>query len=213
MKLFEIGEAIVKGVLEIPVDLYYGGRRTMEDVGLFGAEVRQQNAEERDRVGALIAQAVRNRQTLQRLIEVIVFDFLDKLPESTQSKLNDSLSLSGVKFTSKKAAQFTLSAYLGKKLTEKIVTRVVAKRLAKFGVGLAISAVLIQGMIERASNASQRLAKINPGLFAKLKAENLDMIYFLAEEELAPFVTTDALQIRDPSAYDAFLQKLDSTLQ
>ena len=213
MKLWEIGKAVVSGVLQIPADLYYGGRRTLEDVGVFGAEVRRQNAEERARVGKLIIETIRNRATITRLTEIVVQDFMEKLPDSTQDKLHDSLKLAGIKTASKKGTQLTLSSYIGRKLTEKIVTNLLAKRLAKFGVGVALSAVLIQGMIERASNASQRLAKANPALFRKLKQANLDMIYFMAEEQLAPFVATDVLRLKNPQAFDAFTKQLEDSLK
>lgn len=134
----------------IPVDTYYGLRRTTEDVGLFGSKTRRRNAEERDRVASLIADAVRNRRVIARTVEIAIADFLDKLPVETQEKIRQSAALSGVKFASNKAAQLTLSTYLGRRFAERITAHVIAQRLAKFGVGLAISAVLIQGMLERA---------------------------------------------------------------
>ena len=197
----------------IPVDTYYGLRRTTEDVGLFGSKTRRRNAEERDRVASLIADALRNRRVIARTVEIAIADFLDKLPVETQEKIRQSAALSGVKFASNKAAQLTLSTYLGRRLAERITARVIAQRLAKFGVGFAISAVMIQGMIERASNASRRLEVANPALYRKLKQENLDMIYFIAEDELAPFVSTDVLKLRSPKALEAFIAALNASLE
>lgn len=213
MKIFEIGGAILEGIVMIPVDLYYGGRRTAEDMGVFGGDTRRQNAGERDRVAIMIAEAVRNRRLIARTVEIAITDFLDKLPADSQEKIRQSAVRSGVKFASNKAAQITLSTYLGRRLTERIVARAVAKRLAKFGVGFAVSAVLIQGMIERASNASKRLEAANPALHRKLKQENLDMIYFVAEEDLAPFVSTDVVELRAPKALQAFIDALDARLE
>jgi hypothetical protein len=87
MKIFEIGGAILEGIVMIPVDTYYGLRRTTEDVGLFGSETRRKNAEERDRVASLIADAVRNRRLIARTVEIAIADFLDKLPDETQEKI------------------------------------------------------------------------------------------------------------------------------
>ena len=123
------------------------------------------------------------------MIRIVVSDFVDKLPERTVDRLQESLAKSGIKFVARKTTQFVLVGFLGTKLTEKIITRAIAKRMAKFGVGIVISAVLIQGILERSSNASQRLMAANPVLFEKLKKQNLDVIYFLAEEELAPYST------------------------
>lgn len=212
MNLFSVAGAIVEGVVQIPVDLYYGGRRTLEDVGAFGAEAAQENAAERERVLNLVQDAFRNRGVIARMVGIIVDDFMAQLPEETVSKMSESLQHSGVRFASNKAAQFTLSAYLGRKLTEKIVTQAIAQRIAKFGVGIAVSAVLIQGLLERSSNATQRLARVNPRLHSKLKTQGLDMLYFMAEEQLAPLVTADAVKLRDPASYEAFLRSLEEAL-
>jgi hypothetical protein len=56
-------------------------------VGLFGSETRRKNAEERDRVASLIADAVRNRRLIARTVEIAIADFLDKLPDETQEKI------------------------------------------------------------------------------------------------------------------------------
>lgn len=213
MRVFEIGGAILEGIVMIPVDTYYGVRRTAEDFGASGADVRRKNAEERDRVATMIADAVRNRRLIARTVEIAVSDFLDKLPEATQDQIRQSAQNSGVKFGSNKAAQITLSTYLGRKLTERIMAGVVAKRLAKFGVGALLSVVLLQGMMERASNASERLRMANPGLYRRLKQENLDMVYFLTEEELAPFVSTDVARLRSPRALEAFIERLEANLE
>ncbi|PTA77735.1 hypothetical protein [Serratia sp. Nf2] len=45
-----------------------------------------------------------------------------------------------------------------------------------------------QGIIEQAAVSSRRLRELSPSTYHKLTPRNLDMIYFLAEEYLEPFV-------------------------
>jgi len=39
------------------------------------------------------------------------------------------------------------------------------------------------------------------------------MIYFIAEDELAPFVSTDVLKLRSPKALEAFIAALNASLE
>ena len=212
MKLVDVGGAVLEGVAQIPFDVYLGGKRTLEDVGAFGPDVRRENAEERRRIAALISETIKDRKTLVRLSEIVIFDFLEALPESTQARIEQRMSETGVALTANMGVQVSLSAFIGRKLVERIVARAVAKRVAKFGVGIAISAVLIQGMIARASQGSDRLNTLNSDLFNKLQTENLDMVYFLVEDTLEPFVTTDPAQLSDPDSLAAFLTALEERL-
>jgi hypothetical protein len=93
MRFWDIGTAILEGVVSIPVDLYYGGRRTLEDLGAFGEEVAAENALERKRVSKLIESAVRDPKVLERVVRIIVEDFVERLPDSTIDKMNEKLKL------------------------------------------------------------------------------------------------------------------------
>jgi len=212
MKIADIAGAVLKGVAEIPLDLYYGTRRTFEDLGFRGAEVQKANNEERERIRALIKDAIRNRHVLERLIRIVIDDTFEKLPHETQQKIVERMQLGGIKTTSKQGAKVVLSGYLGSKLAAAITVKVIAQRLTKLGVGFAVSALILQGFLERASNASQRLAQANPTLHRKLKSQNLDMLYFLAEAELAPFVSLNVTQLRHPAVFDDFVRQLDRQL-
>lgn len=213
MNFWDISEAVIDGILSIPADVFYGGRRTLEDVGVFGGEVQRENAVEREQVLGLLKNVWQNNAIISRVIKIIIGDFVEKIPEETIGRIEDRLKLSGIQFATRKATQFTLSNFIGTLIAKKVLTRVIAKRLAKFGVGIAISAILIQGVLERSSDASRRLRSLNPNLYQKLAKENLNVIYFLIEEELAPFVTLSARDIEDQRHFDKFIIDLEVQLK
>lgn len=208
VNFFDIVKAAVEGVVQIPVDLYYAGRRAVEDSGALGEEAQRNNRAEYDRVGDLILAAVRDRRALTQMIEIIVTDFADQLPQEAQDRLQDKLALAGVKFAAKQGGKQVLAAGIAEFIAAQVVTKFVTKRVVKVGVGLAISGALLYGMVERASNASLRLKRINPRLHQKLVVRKLDMIYFMVEEPMAPFVSADALRTRNPAAYEAMINDM-----
>lgn len=211
MRFWDVGVAIFEGVISIPVDLYYGGRRTLEDIGVFGEEVAAENARERERVFKLVQSALRDPKVLERVVRVIVEDFVSRLPDSTIDKINEKLKLRGIEFLSRQGTKFVLSGYLALQITQRIITKQVAKRAAKLGVGLAVSAVLLQGMLERASNASHRLKVLNPKIYNALKKQDLDMIYFMVEETLAPLIEFSAVDSQNPREFQILIEKLEAS--
>jgi hypothetical protein len=52
-----------------------------------------------------------------------------------------------------------------------------------------------------------------PGLHGKLKRKNLDVLYCLAEEELAPFVNFTTAELQDPRRFTDFVKQLEGHLQ
>lgn len=213
MNIADVIKAIGSGVAEIPVDIYYGGRRTLEDAGFQGSGVKQQKAAERERVTSLITESFRNRLLIQRMVQIILEDAFDAMSPEMQSKVTEAMVLAGAKVVSKQGAKFVLSQYLGQRLAELIATRSIAKRITKFGVGIAITAVMLQGLLERSSNASKRLLKANPIIHSKLKVKNLDVIYFLGEEELAPYVALTVLKQCHPAALQSAMDSITDNLK
>jgi len=213
MHLNDIGGAFVSGVFSIPVDLYYGSRRTFEDMGLFGEEAQKENAAERGRIADLIKKAFNNRQVIYRLVRIIFDDFFGQLPESTKNKLKEALDKAGIWTTSRYGAQITLASYLGRKIAAAVVTKAIVKRLVAVGVGAVVSVIVTQGIVERSSEASKRLRRANPRLHQKLKRESLDVIYFLVEEDVAPFVEYNAISLRDPEAIEELVKKIEESIK
>lgn len=204
MRFLSLAEAVVEGVVSVPLDIYYGGRRTLEDVGVFGAEVQHKNSQERDRIVSLIQKCIENRGLIEQLVSMIINDFSNRLPSSVAEKLQDNAAASGVKVISRFSTQQIFSIFLGTQLVKKIALKGVIALVTRVGVGVALTAVLLQGLIERASNASYRLHDTNPRLHRKLKDADLDMIYFLVEDMVAPFVCFSG-----ESDFDQIVKKIE----
>lgn len=57
-------------------------------------------------------------------------------------------------------------------------------------------------MVERCIYTSERLQQYNPEIYNRLRTRDLDLLYFLVEPALNPFV--DALKIRNTQGQVAF---------
>ncbi|MBP0616636.1 hypothetical protein J6595_13690 [Jiella sp. KSK16Y-1] len=212
-RILDIGGAVIDGVSSIPIGLYYGTRRTVEDSGLLGKDVQQENFAENRRIWSLMKAAFENREILLSVITIVVSECLDRLPDSTIEKLQYHLELRGISFASKVIAKKTVTDIVVSKMGPRAVTRVISKQAANRVVSLALMPVSIQGTIEQASNSSKRLRKINPRLWQKLADRNVDLLYGLVEDDLAPFVAlAGVINGSDPQSRAAFA-KFESYLQ
>ena len=98
-------------------------------------------------------------------------------------------------------------------ITQRIITNQIAKRAVKLGVGLVVSAVLIQGLLERASNASQRLKAANPKVYDRLKKQGLDMIYFMVEETLSPLIEFTKIKSENPREFQRLIDEMEEAFR
>lgn len=209
MNLMTIGDAVIDGVLSVPGDLYYGGRRILENTGAFGTEVRRQNAEEEKRILALLRSLMDNRRLLQEMVEIIIGDFFERLPNSLKMKIHEKATLKGTFVVSRTATQFYVSGVISRKLAQKIVANIMAKMIVRVGTGFILSAVLIAGLVERSSNASRRLARVNPAVYRKLVSKKLDPMYFLVEDILAPILSIPEMERLDHSTFQKIIEDLE----
>ena len=98
-------------MISIPVDIYYGARRTAEDVGLMGSDQRLENAAKRERLMNLTGSVLRgDRHAEIRLVEIILDDFFDKVPDSALP-LPAAPSPAGCKRTISSCYQAAVTAY------------------------------------------------------------------------------------------------------
>ena len=219
MNFLAIAEGIVSGVISIPVDLFYGVRRTAEDVGLMGRDVRLENQAERERLVNLIGEVFRNRNILIRPVEIILDHFFDVLPDDALQRLvsaapgiASAVAPTVARSVARSQAKKQLSKLIATKIVERAITRAVAQRVAKFGVGLVVSGVLLQGTLERASNASQRLRQDHPVIYRQIRSENLDMIYFLVEDFMTPYLAAIKLSTTNQTEFQRLLREIESRL-
>lgn len=112
--------------------------------------------------------------------------------------------------SSRVATQAALVNLIAKKLTAQITAKVIARRLAKMGVGFALGALIIQGMIEKASESAKRLSIRHPKIYHKLRAQNIDMAYFLVEDSMSR--TMEAIKIKsgNPDKFNRMLREIEN---
>ena len=212
-RILDIGGAMVDGVASIPIGLFYGTRRTIEDVGLLGKDVQKANFAENKRIWELMKAAFENREILMSGITIVVSESLDRLPESTIKKLQYHLELRGIAFTTGVITKKTIKDIVVNKIGPRTVARVISKQAANRVVSAALLPVSIQGTIEQASNSSKRLRRINPRLWRKLADQNVDLLYGFVEDDLAPFVALACvIDGNDPQSRAAFA-KFESYLK
>jgi hypothetical protein len=209
MGFWDIAKAIATGIVSIPADLYYGGRRTAEDLGLMGEATRLENAAERERLLQLLNDAFRNRQILGRLVTIILDEFFEKVPDDKLRRMSEKAGLRAAQWGGRYAAQQFLVAYITRKLVEAAIIRAAAQRIAKFGIGLIVSGVLLQGLLERASNAANRLRVSYPIVYQKIRNENLDMLYFIVEDFVVPYLEAAKLATQNSAEFGRVLDEIE----
>jgi len=219
MSLLSIAEAIVSGVVSIPVDIYHGTRRTAEDVGLLGRDARLENQAERERLTNLIGEVFRNRNILLRPVEIILDHFFDLLPDDALQRMAraapgvaDAAAPTVARMIARSQTQNQLKQYIGRKIVERAITRAIAQRIAKFGVGIVLSGVLLQGMLERASNAAHSLRIEHPAIYQMIRNENLDMVYFLVEDFMKPYLDAIKLAGTNQAEFRRLVQAIESQI-
>lgn len=199
MNFFDISEAIISGIVSIPVDVYYGARRTAEDVGFFGNDVRLENAAERERLISLIGRVFNgDHRMLINMIEIILNQFFDKVPDSVLQRMASAAGMRALEFGVRSATKTFLINLISSRIINRAVSRAAIQRVTKIAVGMILTAAIWQGLLERASNASQRLRISNSGIYQTFRNQNLDMIYFLIEDHVQPYL--EAVKIADTNS-------------
>lgn len=213
MRLLELGEAVFDGIVSIPTDLYYGTRRTAEDLGVFGRGVQMENREELQRIGNLIRSAMEDRNVIRRAVMLVLNDFFEHLPEPVRDKILEKSTDAGVMIPARMGTQFALARVVGELLAKRITERIVVQRLVKIGTSLVLSAIVVQGLIERSSNAAKRLKKANRRLYDTLRKHELEPLYFMFEEVLAPVVSAGVYEKLDYRQYNQIMDKLQREIE
>lgn len=206
--LIDMGTALGKGVLSVAEDIYGGVERTAEGLGVRGADrMAEIGAENEYLVGhlmTLVGEATTNwESSLYKLVRLILQEYYQHFPESALREIADAAGVAG----SYAVGRFVLGRMIARRIAVEIVHtiarsaafRALAARLGisagvgTTGVGLIVTVVMVQGLAQRASHASQRLKIRFPRFWGMLRSqEGLDMLYFLVEEPLAKYL--DAIE-------------------
>lgn len=198
----ELFEAVVSGVVSIPTTLGLGVRRTYEDVA-GSSRVKAENSAERDRMGSLLLRAVKFASSdsgpLTRMLKTILTEYYHLLPDDVLRDMATKAAKSGAPAAaglgvahqgSRMATQAALTVAISKLLAMSIGRKTAIRRMTSFGVGAAVNGLMLQGMFEEASQAAKRLRRYHPTIHSKLRAQGLEMAFFLVEKAMAPVLAS-----------------------
>lgn len=183
-----IAKGIIDGLASIPAGLYLSGLRTIEGSGLLGSELKARNEYETERFIRMLKALSSNEEPLRQLVTIIITDFYSKLDETSKKAISDKLGYAEAKMGSRTGAQF----FIAKKISDLIVAKVRAAPIMsvvlRAASGFTFNILMIQGLIEEAARASRRMRTKYPATYFKVSSRNLDMVYFLAETQLEPYL-------------------------
>jgi len=210
MYLKELGKAVIDGVISIPADLAYGARRTYEDIA--GSHlVREQNKAERQRIWYVLKKAFdlgasEEAGPISKIVKIILTDFYDILPDATIEVIAKKAGLGTSYMSGRMSTQIGLTTLVVRKLAIEIALKASVKRAVKFGVGAAVSAFLLQGLMERASEASKRLRRTHPKIHASLKLNDLDMAFILVEDSMKPILNAIEVHGKNKEEFNQLIE-------
>lgn len=177
----------VDGVLSVPKDIGYLA------FGFIDTDSRYQRETEKIRMLTAIKYGLLENHNFIKTIETVLDIFNKTVPEDKQN------AIYGKTMASVAGRTITNSLIAGKLAT------IIAQRssfLITLRGGLIGNTSLIGGMVERCIYTSERLQQYNPEIYNRLRTRDLDLLYFLVEPALNPFV--DALKIRNTQGQVAF---------
>lgn len=185
----------IDGVLSVPKDIGYLA------FGFIDTDSRYQRESEKIRMLTAIKYGLLENHNFIKTIETVLDIFNKTVPEDKQNAIYGKIMASVAGRT------ITNSLIAGKLAT------IIAQRssfLITLRGGLIGNTLLIGGMVERCIYTSERLQQFNPEIYNRLRTRDLDLLYFLVEPALKPFV--DALKIRNTQGQVAF-EKLLSMVE
>ncbi len=177
----------IDGVLSVPKDIGYLA------FGFIDTDNRYQRESEKIRMLTAIKYGLLENHNFIKTIETVLDIFNNTVPEDKQN------AIYGKTMASVAGRTITNSLIAGKLAT------IIAQRssfLITLRGGLIGNTLLIGGMVERCIYTSERLQQYNPEIYNRLRTRDLDLLYFLVEPALNPFV--DALKIRNTQGQIAF---------
>ncbi len=177
----------IDGVLSVPKDIGYLA------FGFIDSDSRYQRESEKIRMLTAIKYGLLENHNFIRTIETVLDNFNKTVPEDKQN------AIYGKTMASVAGRTITNSVIAGKLAT------IIAQRssfLITLRGGIIGNTLLIGGMVERCIYTSERLQQYNPEIYNRLRTRDLDLLYFLVEPALKPFV--EALKIRNTQGQAAF---------
>lgn len=182
----------IHGILSVPVDLGYLA------YGYLNTESRYSNQTETIRIIQAIDNGILNYDRIIEAIQIVFKRFDKYVSESEKNKIYSRTIFSVLGRT-------TANSFLSGKIATAICGQ--ASVFITLRGGLIGNILLAGGMTERCIRTSEKLSVDEPDVYELLRAKNYDLLYFMFEPALKPFV--DALTVRRNQGIYAFKTILD----
>jgi len=217
--MIDVSTALGKGVYSVGEDIALGMDRTVEGLG-FGQSGRSTViAYENSAMSTLLQESIQygmsgRSSPIFKAIVHILEHYYTYFPEAALSYL--------LKQAGTGAAYITGRMLIGRQLATTVATRIAAaiaitsayKVIARrIGVSAGVSAtwigtpiglLMMQGLLQRSSNASFRLKAQSPKLYRLLRQNgDLQLLYFLLEKPLGKYVSAIAIAEKDLAFFQA----------
>lgn len=194
--LGERAEAVVdgavnlgKGVLSVPVDLYYGAGRTVRSWGLHGLDEAAEIGIQNEEVAGLLKDIVQNPETLHKVVDVALNDFYTKLNPSDRERIALQLKAKGGGYIGGRVVGSAISSGIAKKVLAQLAAEETVGAVGGAVTAGTVAFVTASGVVQRSVNASDELRKENPVLWKALdnadkkhgKVENMHLLWFLVK--------------------------------
>jgi hypothetical protein len=211
----------------VATDLYLGAERTAEGLGARGWDRTGEIGLENEYLVRHLTELVKSPVTMRnnplyKLITTILERYYQEFPDDALAKIAKAASIGGGYMAGRmligKALAEKIAVVLATKIAATAAFRQLATKLGvsaaagSTGIGVVITLVMLQGVGQRASKASQRLQARNPQLWSELRRQNgLDMIFFLVEQPLANYMDAIELARCNKAMFDKDIRLLYDT--
>lgn len=201
----EIAKRIAKIILspETAIGLSHGIMSVPADIGCLAygfidTDTRYERQKEKIRMLAAIRRGIFENQNFMNTIKTVLEIFNKQIPEVKQNAIYSK----------------TVASIAGRSLTNSLISDKISTAIAQRSSmlislrgGLIGNILLAGGMAERCIYTSERLQLHNPEVYNALRVYDYDLLYFLVEPALNPFV--EALNVKKTQGQAAFEKILD----
>lgn len=183
-----IAKGIWDSIKGLPQSVYYGAKRTYISTGAVGYDRKLRNDRENERFYQVVKSLISNEEPLRRLVTTVITEFYRKLDAQGKEAVQNQLAYGAGRIGGRLGGQVFVSQTLAMAIIRNSRSSYAYKALYRFGASFTLSTTLWQGLIEEAALGSRRLQNHYNSMYWKVEPQGLDMIYFVVEEQLKPYL-------------------------
>lgn len=188
MDASNIAKGIWDSIKGLPQSVYYGAKRTYISTGALGYNRQLRNERETERFYQVVKSLVKNEEPLRRLVTTVITEFYNKLDDQGKEAVHNQLAYGAGRVSGRLGGQVFVSQTIAMAIIKNSRSSYAYKALFRFGASFTISTALWQGLIEEAALGSRRLQNHYSAMYWKVQPQGLDMIYFVVEDQLKPYL-------------------------